>query len=405
MAGPGQNRVSVVPAKGGPYNQPKQEDKKIDVKSDSGFTPEQQKIREGFSTFFDPWKAAWGQTFGNPNYVPPILGPAGMAGPPLSPETLGSPTKTVMPTYNPMPETDRAASAALRGRGMEALREQLAEQAITEEPTPTDWLAKALEFMGPGPNYEEYRNRLADEVVRTNARAAAMYKELAKETDANVKRTKDIYSESGSDLDRLYRQAEADVAGAYEQASKARGSEAQRLGIEEAFAKGAPSDIRAQGASVSDLVKGRAAGLGNLATKGAASAGRVGEMANVYQQRGGEWQANQLANLNQMLAQNVFQQEQDYYNRRMQAPGLAQQLYQASMLGIDTGPTYDQQLKAAQIEADLRSSDILARQNAQQAQADFLQELARNMATTTGKWPAQEDVIAYYNGLIGAITQ
>jgi hypothetical protein len=386
MAGGPNNQVTVAPAKAGPTR----DDKKIDVKSDSGFTSEQQKLRGAFSTFFDPWKAAWGETFGNPNYVPPILGPAGMAGPPLSPETLGSPNKTEMPTYIPMPETDRAASAALRGSNMQSRRQAMTDAAIDEQPTPVDWLAKALEFMGPGPNYEEYRQKLAEEVMRTNARAAAMYKELAKENEANVKRAKDIYTEGGSDLDRLYRQAEADVAGAYEQAAKARGSEAKRLGIEEAFAIGAPAESRAQGASVADLVKGRAAGLGRMAEVGTAAAGRANEMGGVYQQRGGEYQQAQLDQLNAQLLNNLFQQEQQMYNARLQAPGLAQQLYQASQLGIPQAPTYDQQLKA--------------QQRAEEALVKLRYDIANGIAQTTGRWPDAATVNEAYNALIGQIS-
>ena len=399
MAGPGQNRVSIAPAKGGSYNQPKQDDRKIDVKS-SDVPP---------SIYTSSPAPVWSSTASGISGLP--SSPVPFDWNIVNPFSMEEWTRKALEEQARNQQLARDAALAMDTGDVAERRLYMGENSPTEAVTNalqtpqsvTDWMAQANALLGAGPNYEEYRNRLADEIARTNARAAAMYKELAKETDANVGRVKDIYSDSGSELDNIYRQAQADVAGAYQQASKARGGEAERLGIQEAFAKGAPSDIRAEGAAVSDLAKGRAAGLGNLVTKGAASAGRVGEMANVYQQRGGEWQADQLANLNQMLAQNVFQQEQQRYNAQLQAPALAKQLYEASMLGVDTGPTYDQQLKAAQIEADIMSGDAQRVANAQQAKADLALDIARSISETTGKWPDAATIQEAYNSLIGTI--
>jgi hypothetical protein len=385
MAGPGQNGVSIAPAKGGSYNQPKQEDKKIDVKSNN-LPP---------SIYTTSPAPAWSSTASGISGLPSSPVPFNLNL--TNPFSMEEWERKALEEQAMNQQLARDAALAMNTgdvaeRRMWMRPTEAVTDALQPAPTATDWMAKAFELIGTGPNYDEYRQKLAEEVMRTNARAAAMYKELAKENEANVKRAKDIYTEGGSDLDRLYRQAEADVAGAYEQAAKARGSEAERLGIEEAFAIGAPAEARAQGASVADLVKGRAAGLGRMAEVGTAAAGRANEMGGVYQQRGGEYQQAQLDRLNAQLLNNLFQQEQQMYNARLQAPGLAQQLYQASQLGVDTGPTYDQQIKIMQIEADARSNDIAAQQRAEQAKIDLIAQLGDNGA---GQIDIQRGLEAY----------
>jgi hypothetical protein len=67
-------------------------------------------------------------------------------------------------------------------------------------------------------------------------------------------------------------------------------------------------------------------------------------MAQVAQQEGAQYQTGVADALRRQLMNLEMQQQQDAYQRAMQAPGLANDLFRASQLGQPQGLSFEQEL-------------------------------------------------------------
>jgi len=112
-----------------------------------------------------------------------------------------------------------------------------------------------------------------------------------------------------------------------------------------------------------------------------------------------EQNASLLNSLQRRLSDSLLQETQDEYQNRLRAPGVAQELYGTTQIGMPAAPTIDQQLKAQQIELDLRSNDLRAQQDAQQAQTDLIVQLG----TQPGGTVDVEQGLAAYEALVAAL--
>jgi len=99
-----------------------------------------------------------------------------------------------------------------------------------------------------------------------------------------------------------------------------------------------------QAESIAGLEGGRAAGLSAANRYGASAQDFASQMAQVAQQEGAGYQTSVADALRRQLMNLEMQQQQEAYQRAMQAPGLANDLFQASQLGQPEGLTFEQEL-------------------------------------------------------------
>jgi len=116
------------------------------------------------------------------------------------------------------------------------------------------------------------------------------------------------------------------------------------LGIEAAAPAVLNPAALSQAEAVANLESGRASGLGATERYGASSGDFASQMAQVAQQEGAQYQTSVTDALRRQMMNLEMQQQQDAYQRAMQAPGLAQQLQSVSQLNQEQGLTPEQQL-------------------------------------------------------------
>lgn len=237
------------------------------------------------------------------------------------------------------------AEQAERDRIEQALAQQRAEEAAANQPAPTDWLAEAIAYQNQfAPDYSGLQSRWAQEAEAVNAQIQAMYDQIAARAGENQQRIADIYGGATAGIGQAYDTATGNAQQAYESAQQQAAEQRARLGIEAAAPLTADPMALSQAESQALLEAGRGAGLSAAQRYGASSQDFASQMAQVAQQEGAGYQTSVADALRRQLINLEMRQQQEAYDRAMQAPGLANQLYQASQLGQPQGLTFEQQL-------------------------------------------------------------
>lgn len=231
----------------------------------------------------------------------------------------------------------------------DALAQLVAQKAAEEEaanqPAPTDWLAEAIAYQNQfAPDYSSISQGWMDEGNLVNQRLQAMYDQIASRAGENVQRVSDIYSGASEGIGSVYDTASANTEQAYASAQQQAADQMARLGIEAAAPAVLNPAALSQAEAVANLESGRASGLGATERYGASSGDFASQMAQVAQQEGAQYQTSVTDALRRQMMNLEMQQQQDAYQRAMQAPGLAQQLQSVSQLNQEQGLTPEQQL-------------------------------------------------------------
>jgi hypothetical protein len=231
----------------------------------------------------------------------------------------------------------------------DALAQLVAQKAAEEEaanqPAPTDWLAEAIAYQNQfAPDYSSISQGWMDEGNLVNQRLQAMYDQIASRAGENVQRVSDIYSGASEGIGSVYDTASANTEQAYASAQQQAADQMARLGIEAAAPAVLNPAALSQAEAVANLESGRASGLGATERYGASSGDFASQMAQVAQQEGAQYQTSVTDALRRQMMNLEMRQQQDAYQRAMQAPGLAQQLQSVSQLNQEQGLTPEQQL-------------------------------------------------------------
>jgi hypothetical protein len=237
----------------------------------------------------------------------------------------------------------RAGSTALRGRVQGDRIDEMAGPPV-EEITPTDWLAEATAYQNQFvPDYSGIAQGWSDEGNLVNQRLQSMYDQIAERAGENVGRIQDIYGGATAGIGQAYDTGVGNITDAYSSAQQQAADQMARLGIEAAAPTVIDPMALSQAESVAGLEAGRAAGLGATERYGASSGDFASQMAQVAQQEGAQYQTGVADALRRQLMNLEMQEQQDAYQRAMQAPGLANDLFQASQLGQPEGLSFDQE--------------------------------------------------------------
>jgi hypothetical protein len=295
-------------------------------------------------------------------------------------------------------QRDRRGMADLRANNRS--RSNPADSAAPEDTqSTTDWLQIALDYLNGGPDYGAYRESITGQASDLNSQIQAMYKQLADSAGQNAEQIQGTYDTAIQGIGAGYDTANQNVTDAYTSAQQNAADQFARLGIQEA----APGVINpmalAQAEAVSSLEQGRGSGLAAANRYGATAGGFGQQMAQVAQQQGVEQNSSLLNSLQRRLSDSQLQQTQAEYDSRLRAPGMANELYGTTQIGMPAAPSIDQQIKAQQIELDLRSDDLRAQQDAQQAQTDLIVQLG----TQPGGTIDVEKGLAAYQALVAAL--
>jgi hypothetical protein len=286
-----------------------------------------------------------GRGFGDLMYDP-IAAQSALGGGPLPPPPERAPwtgqrdyPQPGSPFYTP------GAEEADREYIEQVLAQRKAEEEAANQPAPTDWLAEAIAYQNQfAPDYSSLGSRWSDEAAMVNAQIQAMYDQIASRAGENVERIQDIYGNAQAGIGAAYDTGTGNVEDAYSSAQQQAADQMARLGIEAA----APNVINpmalSQAESVAGLEAGRAAGLSATERYGASSGDFASQMAQVAQQEGAGYQTSVADALRRQLMNLEMQQQQEAYQRAMQAPGLANDLFQASQLGQPQSLSFEQQL-------------------------------------------------------------
>jgi hypothetical protein len=285
-------------------------------------------------------------------------------------------TSTSGPSFMNNLESDRAASARLRGRTQGA---RLGAEEAVEEPATTDWRAEAERILGGGPDYSAYRASLEDMVLNPESglspRLQAMYNQLAEQAGANQQRIADIYGGATENVGSVYDTSAANVGDAFSSSQRQLADSLARLGIEEAAGQVMPQAAGRQASALAALEQGRAGGLSALERYGASSGDFASQMGQAAQQRGVEQNEFLLGALQRQLAESLGMEAQGAYDARLRAPGLARDLYEASQLGQPQGLTFDQEIALERLALDQGQAGADIQIRAQQNRNERYQQL------------------------------
>lgn len=237
------------------------------------------------------------------------------------------------------------AEQAEKDRIAQLVAQKAAEEEAANQPAPTDWLAEAIAYQNQfAPDYSSLGSRWSEEAAMVNAQIQAMYDQIAERAGENLGRIQDIYGSAEAGIGAAYDTGTGNIEQAYASAQQQAADQRARLGIEE----GAPLTMDpmalSQAESVAGLESGRAAGLAATNRFGASAQDFASQMAQVAQQEGAGYQTSVADALRRQLMNLEMQQQQEAYQRAMQAPGLANDLFQASQLGQPQGLSFEQQL-------------------------------------------------------------
>jgi len=227
----------------------------------------------------------------------------------------------------------------------QALAQQRAEEEAANQPAPTDWLAEAIAYQNQfAPDYSGLGSRWSEEAERVNAQIQAMYDQIASRAGENVERIQDIYGGAQAGIGEAYDIGTGNIQDAYSSSQQQAADQMARLGIEAAAPTVLDPMALSQAESIAGLEGGRAAGLSAANRYGASAQDFASQMAQVAQQEGAGYQTSVADALRRQLMNLEMQQQQEAYQRAMQAPGLANDLFQASQLGQPQGLTFEQEL-------------------------------------------------------------
>jgi len=199
-------------------------------------------------------------------------------------------------------------------------------------------------MLGGGPDYGAYRSALTDQTAELNSRIQAMYKELAKEAGDNQKRVSDVYDTAEGDVGAVYDSASQNISDAYASSQQQATDQMARLGLADAAGMVIPQAATQQAAALSGIEQGRAGGLGAVQRYGTTAQDFASQMGQVAQQQGTEFNSALLNSLQRQLAESLAMETQGAYDARLRAPGLANELYQASQIGQPQGLSFSDQL-------------------------------------------------------------
>jgi len=254
-------------------------------------------------------------------------------------------TASTIPEFTGGRSSDRAASSALRGRVQSDRQDEMAEEEAANQPAPTDWLAEAIAYQNQfAPDYSGLQSQWTEEAALVNAQIQAMYDQIASRAGENVERIQDIYGGAQAGIGEAYDIGTGNIQDAYSSSQQQAADQMARLGIEAAAPTVLDPMALSQAESIAGLEGGRAAGLSAANRYGASAQDFASQMAQVAQQEGAGYQTSVADALRRQLMNLEMQQQQEAYQRAMQAPGLANDLFQASQLGQPEGLTFEQEL-------------------------------------------------------------
>jgi hypothetical protein len=237
------------------------------------------------------------------------------------------------------------AEQAEKDRVAQLVARKAAEEEAANQPAPTDWLAEAIAYQNQFvPDYSGIAQGWSDEGNLVNQRLQSMYDQIAERAGENVGRIQDIYGGATAGIGQAYDTGVGNITDAYSSAQQQAADQMARLGIEAAAPAILDPMALSQAESVAGLEAGRAAGLGATERYGASSGDFASQMAQVAQQEGAGYQTSVADALRRQLMNLEMQQQQEAYQRAMQAPGLANDLFRASQLGQPEDLSFDQQL-------------------------------------------------------------
>lgn len=218
----------------------------------------------------------------------------------------------------------------------------------TAQPT-TDWLAQAMAYQNQfAPDYSGMAQGWMDEGNLVNQRLQAMYDQIASRAGENVQRIGDIYGGATAGIGEAYDRSMGSVEDAYASSQQQAADQLARLGIEAAAPTILDPMARSQAEAQALLGAGRASGQAAAQRYGASSGDFASQMAQVAQQEGAQYQTGVADALRRQMMNLQMQAQQEAYQRAMNAPGLAQQLFQASQLGLPQGPNPDDARREAE---------------------------------------------------------
>jgi len=297
--------------------------------------------------------------------------------------------------YSGPAETDRAASAGLRGRTG-------GTQYPVAEPTVTDALAEALAgYTDPVVDYSGYRDALMGQATDLNAQIAALYSQLGGTAQQNIDRLRDIYGSAEAGIGQTYDSSAQNVRQAYESAQQQAADQMARLGIEEAAGQILPSQALSQAEALAQLETGRAGGLSATARYGA-SAGEFGsQMAQAAQQQGAEQQTAVLRALQRQIAESQLAEAMALGQGPTAREQLAQDLDLRARLASPTGdPAMDQAFSEFMAEQQFKGQQ--AQLDAAKLQSDLFQAL---LAQTGDEATALERYLQVAPSVLGGAAQ
>lgn len=297
--------------------------------------------------------------------------------------------------YTGPAETDRAASAGLRGRTG-------GTQYPVEQPTPIDILTEALAgYQDPVVDYSGYRESLTGMAGDLNAQIAALYSQLGTSAQENIDRLRDIYGSAEAGIGATYDTSAQNVRQAYESAQQQAADQMARLGIEEAAGQILPTQALSQAEALSQLETGRAGGLSAAARYGA-SAGQFGsELAQAAQMQGAEQQTAVLRALQRQLAESQLAEAVARGQGPTAREQLAQDLDLRSRLASPTGdPAMDQAFSEFMAEQEFKAQQ--AQLDAAKLQNDLFQAI---LAQTGDEATALERYLAVAPSVLGGAAQ
>lgn len=270
------------------------------------------------------------------------------------------------PGYGVPDMQEKAFRRAMADIGKTAYVPSPVEEAPVEPAT--DWLAQALAYQEQfTPNYADLADRLQQQAFGVNEQIQALYNQLAQGAEQNLASIQDIYGGAEGAVGQAYDIGTGSVGEAYASAQQQAADQLARLGIEEAAPRVINPMALSQAETQAQLESGRATGLAGVARTGATAQDFASQMAQVAQMQGSDYQRSVADALAQQLLGLDIQAQQDAYQRAMQAPGLAQDLYQASQLGQPQGLSIDDELALRQQafrEEEALQQNALARQQA-----------------------------------------
>lgn len=293
--------------------------------------------------------------------------------------------------YTGPAETDRGASAGLRGRTG-------GTQYPVEQPTPTDALAEALAgYSDPVVDYSGYRESLTGMAGDLNAQIAALYSQLGGSAQENIDRLRDIYGSAEAGIGATYDTSAQNVRQAYESAQQQAADQMARLGIGEAAGQILPTQALSQAEALSQLETGRAGGLSAASRYGASAEQFGSELAQAAQMQGAEQQTAVLRALQRQLAESQLAESMARGQGPTAREQLAQDLDLRSRLASPTGdPAMDQAFSEFMAEQEFKAQQ--AQLDAAKLQSDLFQAI---LARTGDEAAALEEYLAVAPSVLG----